>query len=258
MGDRAERSVSRGKEEKQNGTGKVEKQNGVSRGNEEMQNGAGKGEKQNGMSRGNKEKQNDAVKGEKHNSVRNGNRDKQNRAETENRVLGTGEDVMETGNGEKQNGAKTKNKIHEQNCSKEEQNENVKKLNEWKQKQEGVGAEKQHVFENERTGHILDTETDSTDSELGDRELLLTDNVPAAKEQSMSVGDKMWSCLARQNWRNIAALVFLWIAYVICTAAFSLMGPFFPEEVYTIIVAKLLWLVALSTGGRFLGSKVPW
>ena len=34
-----------------------------------------------------------------------------------------------------------------------------------------------------------------------------------------------------ENRRNIAASVCLWITFVICATAFSLMGPFFPGEV---------------------------
>ena len=35
----------------------------------------------------------------------------------------------------------------------------------------------------------------------------------------------------RKNWRNVLVLVCLWIAFSLCTAAFSLMTPFFPKEV---------------------------
>ena len=37
--------------------------------------------------------------------------------------------------------------------------------------------------------------------------------------------------LTSTNWRNVLAAACLWIAFMLCSAAFSIIGPFFPEEV---------------------------
>ena len=42
---------------------------------------------------------------------------------------------------------------------------------------------------------------------------------------------KRKTCPGPVNWRNIVATTCLWLACGLCNAAFSLMGPFFPEEV---------------------------
>lgn len=38
--------------------------------------------------------------------------------------------------------------------------------------------------------------------------------------------------LYQVNWRNIATVVCLWMGYVVCAIGFSLLGPFFPQEVF--------------------------
>lgn len=63
--------------------------------------------------------------------------------------------------------------------------------------------------------------------EEDDKKLLLSEEecTPAAAPEAPEIDKKT------KPWRSIAAVVCLWIAYGICNAAFSLMGPFFPEEV---------------------------
>ena len=40
-----------------------------------------------------------------------------------------------------------------------------------------------------------------------------------------------WISQCRENWRRILAIMCLWTAYVLCSAAYSLMNPFFPQVV---------------------------
>lgn len=64
---------------------------------------------------------------------------------------------------------------------------------------------------------------------LNDMELKET--VPT--KQQATVTERIRSSLlsVTQNWKNLAALVCLWIAYFICTMGLSLLGPFLPQEV---------------------------
>lgn len=39
----------------------------------------------------------------------------------------------------------------------------------------------------------------------------------------------------RWDWRDMSACVCLWLTYFICNAAYSIIAPFFPEEVTTTI-----------------------
>ena len=40
-----------------------------------------------------------------------------------------------------------------------------------------------------------------------------------------------WICWWRKNCTKIAVIVFLWIACVLCSAAYSIINPFFPQVV---------------------------
>ena len=80
-----------------------------------------------------------------------------------------------------------------------------------------------------------DVDTDSDDS----KELVLEEGQPAPTSQQ-----RIKSFL-RKNWRNVLVLVCLWIAFSLCTAAFSLIAPFFPKEVACILTdlaRASLWL----------------
>ena len=70
-------------------------------------------------------------------------------------------------------------------------------------------------------------ELDESNASIGDddQEQLL----PA--EESTASPKKRKVILGPVNWRNLVATTCLWLAYGVCTAAFSLLGPFFPEEV---------------------------
>ena len=68
-----------------------------------------------------------------------------------------------------------------------------------------------------------------TDSEIeSEGELLIDPTVPTRK---LSHKEKMKTYLTGVNWKNISASVCLWLAVLTCSAAYSLMGPFFPQEV---------------------------
>ena len=36
---------------------------------------------------------------------------------------------------------------------------------------------------------------------------------------------------SRCKWRNVVVVVCLWLAYTLCSAAYSIINPFFPQEV---------------------------
>ena len=43
------------------------------------------------------------------------------------------------------------------------------------------------------------------------------------------------TCLAqlrRWNWKNITTISCLWLAYLLCNMSYSIVGPFFPDEVH--------------------------
>lgn len=99
--------------------------------------------------------------------------------------------------------------------------------------QNGVVLKRSNEKQDTRT-HGMDSDSDSTgtESEEKEKEVLLNNKVLEAELQTnQHVTERIRSCLARQSWNNLAALVLLWMAYCTCAAAFSLMGPFFPEEV---------------------------
>ncbi len=64
-------------------------------------------------------------------------------------------------------------------------------------------------------------------SEDDDQKLLLED-----KEHVDATFAERLKLYLVQNYRNLAAIVCLWIAYLICSMAFSLLSPFFPKEVF--------------------------
>ena len=76
-------------------------------------------------------------------------------------------------------------------------------------------------------GSVLEQSSDSgvsTDDDIDSKELL------EGEQPAPTTQQKIKSFL-RKNWRNVLVLVCLWIAFSLCTAAFSLMTPFFPKEV---------------------------
>ena len=44
-----------------------------------------------------------------------------------------------------------------------------------------------------------------------------------------------WGSQCRQDWRKILALVCLWMAYLLCNVAYSMISPFFPQVVSSTI-----------------------
>ncbi len=75
------------------------------------------------------------------------------------------------------------------------------------------------------TSDLSDTETES---EVEDQKLLLNGKVAT---KGATITERMRVFLA-QNYKKVAAIVSLWIAYLMCNMAISLIGPFFPQEVY--------------------------
>lgn len=66
-----------------------------------------------------------------------------------------------------------------------------------------------------------------TESEEEGHKLLLND-----KSQVKTLTERLKSFLV-QNCRNLAAIMCLWIAYLICNMALSMLASFFPKEVLT-------------------------
>lgn len=92
-------------------------------------------------------------------------------------------------------------------------------------------------------------------SELEEHDLMLNpteqNGVMPIKEQArVPERIKTFSLMSlKQNWRKLAALVCLWIAYFICTIGLSLLAPFFPLEVCTIASANTVrnFLLAIQS-----------
>ena len=76
------------------------------------------------------------------------------------------------------------------------------------------------------------SEVDSEIEEKSNGELLINPTVPIRNPSSK---EKLKAYLTGVNWRNIAASVCLWLAVLICSTAFSLMGPFFPQQVRKLV-----------------------
>lgn len=73
-----------------------------------------------------------------------------------------------------------------------------------------------------------------TDDYGNDSEAVSLKERPPAEKFKLSAALKIRTYLDKLNWKNIAASLCLWISAMICSAAYSLMGPFFPQEVVTI------------------------
>ena len=82
------------------------------------------------------------------------------------------------------------------------------------------------------------SETDSKSEGKSNGELLIDSTVPIKK---LSSKEKLKAYLTGVNWRNIAASVCLWLAAMICSAAFSLMGPFFPQQVRKLVLGIMYY-----------------
>ena len=80
----------------------------------------------------------------------------------------------------------------------------------------------------ELAAYSSEADSESDLEEKSEGALLIDSTVPTTKPCSK---EKMKAYLMSLNWRNIAATVCLWLAVLTCSAAYSLMGPFFPQEV---------------------------
>ena len=78
-----------------------------------------------------------------------------------------------------------------------------------------------------------DTDTVSSYSGEDDKELLYDKEEASAKhKEKVALGERVVPFL-RLNWRNLVAIVCLWISMLMVNAALSMMAPFFPQEVYS-------------------------
>ena len=62
-----------------------------------------------------------------------------------------------------------------------------------------------------------------------DEDLLLSKKEPSTVPP-LSTRIKLY--LIGINWKTVFAAVCLWIAFTLCSAAFSMIAPFFPQEVF--------------------------
>lgn len=82
---------------------------------------------------------------------------------------------------------------------------------------------------------LMDMLNEEKNAENGGRPLLnekQEESSPAGPDskEGTAAKDEPQSCLT-WNWKNITIAAFLWVAYLLCNASFSVIGPFFPEEV---------------------------
>ena len=73
-------------------------------------------------------------------------------------------------------------------------------------------------------GSVLESSDSDVSTDDGSKELL-------EERQPAPTSQQRIKSFLRKNWRNVLVLVCLWIAFSLCTAAFSLIAPFFPKEV---------------------------
>ena len=62
-------------------------------------------------------------------------------------------------------------------------------------------------------------------------EPLLNSSTQQAKSKEPGSMKRIKLCLTSINWKSLIATIFLMAAVAVCNAAFSIMAPFFPEEV---------------------------
>lgn len=92
---------------------------------------------------------------------------------------------------------------------------------------------------NNQFAQISESETSDAETNsvmASDHELLLKESETLSsqdlsKESKPSNTSKLKSLCTNVNWKGIMASVCLWIAYFLCAAGFSTIGPFFPDEV---------------------------
>ena len=94
----------------------------------------------------------------------------------------------------------------------------------------------------------LDTESQQlSECEIESSESSDSDEANAASDEEMlssgkktgsprpvkppAVASRLKSLCSELSWKNIVAIVCLWIAYFLCAAGFSTIAPFFPDEV---------------------------
>ena len=75
------------------------------------------------------------------------------------------------------------------------------------------------------------TATENESEYESDEELLLSKKDPPTVNLTLSGRVRLY--LSGVNWRNVFAAVCLWIAFTLCSAAFSMIAPFFPQEVFS-------------------------
>lgn len=80
---------------------------------------------------------------------------------------------------------------------------------------------------------LLSSDESESEKYLSGEEHLLEGicSSPTPEPEHFTISKRLRECLAEANWRNITASVFLWLAFLACSAAFSLIGTFFPQEV---------------------------
>ena len=90
----------------------------------------------------------------------------------------------------------------------------------------------------ELKSRVVPRQNDDSESEEEDRRPLLT----AEEEATVNVIERIKESILknlkyiRENKRKLAAAVMLWIDFLIASVAFSLLGPFFPQEVYFYVI----------------------
>ena len=82
-------------------------------------------------------------------------------------------------------------------------------------------------------GYKTDAEKSGSENESFLKEKDLTDQHYTAKP-GLSIMQKTRACLTELKWKSIIITVFLWIAVLICSAEYSVVAPFFPQEVISI------------------------
>lgn len=79
-------------------------------------------------------------------------------------------------------------------------------------------------------GTQRESDTESSMSASDDKNLL-EEHKKSSQDATDTKRAKLLSTIIA-NWKNIAASVCLWIAYFLCNTGFSIIAPFFPQEVY--------------------------
>ncbi len=91
-----------------------------------------------------------------------------------------------------------------------------------------------HIVQVAMTDQRTGKATTSEDVQLQLHEIPSSSDLDSDEEDGKGACYKKclsWLSQCRENWKKILVVVILWLAYMLCNVAFSIIAPFFPKIV---------------------------